>query len=252
MSTQIKEFEESFRASNTELAQEVLPESASDPYVFKRKGNKFQSDFHKKVFNKQEQALTVLKSKQYEKAQQELGVLLKKLRDVQFYETERSLKCQLIILISRKLILTTSSRIPASLLRAQTCPIQEPILSMTSARSMANMDTGQSTAKSSNSELHEDQFNPITYGGEGLFGQDHWKNNLKPYHENILVFKNHNFCETISWLFLKKNHIMIIFPKKNHIMIILLKEKHHMFFLIALTKTISCFFFPNVKTMIWF
>ena len=167
VSTQIKEFEENFRASNTELAQAVVRESASDPYVFKRKGNKFQSDFNKKVFNKQEQALTVLKSKQYEKAQQELGEntqfiakhekviklddksefgwetvnedlddgltsddedskrkrqrgeLPKKLRDVQFYETERSLKCQLIILISLKLILTTSSKIPASLLRAQ-------------------------------------------------------------------------------------------------------------------------------------
>ena len=26
----------------------------------------------------------------------------------------------------------------------------------------------------------------------------HWKKNLKSYHENSLVFKNHNFCETIS------------------------------------------------------
>ena len=59
---------------------------------------------------------------------------------------------------------------------------------------------------------------------------------VKPYHD----------------YFSKKNHIMIIFPQKNHIMIILLKKKHHMFFLIALTKTISCFFFPNVKIMIWF
>ena len=72
MSTQIKEFEETLRASNTELAQVVVRESANDPYVFKRKGNKFQSDFNKKIFNKQEQALTALKAKQYEKAKQEL------------------------------------------------------------------------------------------------------------------------------------------------------------------------------------
>ena len=72
MSTQIKEFEETLRASNTELAQAVVRESASDPYVFKRKGNKFESDFNKRIFNKQEQALTALKAKQYEKAKQEL------------------------------------------------------------------------------------------------------------------------------------------------------------------------------------
>ena len=72
MSTQIKEFEETLRASNTELAQAVVRESANDPYVFKRKGNKFQFDFNKKIFNKQEQALTALKAKQYEKAKQEL------------------------------------------------------------------------------------------------------------------------------------------------------------------------------------
>ena len=60
------------RASNTELAQAVVRESANDPYVFKRKGNKFQFDFNKKIFNKQEQALTALKAKQYEKAKQEL------------------------------------------------------------------------------------------------------------------------------------------------------------------------------------
>ena len=72
VSTQIKEFEETLRASNTELAQAVVRESANDPYVFKRKGNKFQSDFNKKIFNKQEQALTALKAKQYEKAKQEL------------------------------------------------------------------------------------------------------------------------------------------------------------------------------------
>ena len=60
------------RASNTEIAQAVVRESAYDPYVFKRKGNKFQSDFNKKIFNKQEQALTALKTKQYEKAKQEL------------------------------------------------------------------------------------------------------------------------------------------------------------------------------------
>ena len=72
MSTQIKEFEETLRASNIELAQAVVRESAYDPYVFKRKGNKFQSDFNKKIFNKQEQALAALKAKQYEKAKQEL------------------------------------------------------------------------------------------------------------------------------------------------------------------------------------
>ena len=69
VSTQIKEFEETLRASNTELAQAVVRESANDPY---RKGNKFQFDFNKKIFNKQEQALTALKAKQYEKAKQEL------------------------------------------------------------------------------------------------------------------------------------------------------------------------------------
>ena len=42
VSTQIKEFEETLRASNTELAQAVVRESANDPYVFNRKGNKFQ------------------------------------------------------------------------------------------------------------------------------------------------------------------------------------------------------------------
>ena len=72
VSTQIKEFEEILRASNTELAQAVVRESANDPYVFKRKGNKFVFDFNKKIFNKQEQALTALKAKQYEKAKQEL------------------------------------------------------------------------------------------------------------------------------------------------------------------------------------
>ena len=72
VSTQIKEFEETLRASNTELAQAVVRESANDPYVFKRKGNKFQSDFNKKIFNKQEQPLTALKAKQYEKVKQEL------------------------------------------------------------------------------------------------------------------------------------------------------------------------------------
>ena len=51
MSTQIKEFEETLRASNTELAQAVVRESANDPYVFKRKGNKFQFEFNKKIFN---------------------------------------------------------------------------------------------------------------------------------------------------------------------------------------------------------
>ena len=34
VSTQIKEFEETLRASNTELAQAVVRESANDPYVF--------------------------------------------------------------------------------------------------------------------------------------------------------------------------------------------------------------------------
>ena len=72
VSTQIKEFEETLRASNTELAQAVVRQSADDPYVFKRKGNKFQSDFNKKIFNKQKEALTALKAKQYEKAKQEL------------------------------------------------------------------------------------------------------------------------------------------------------------------------------------
>ena len=72
VSTQIKEFEETLRALNTELAQAVVHESANDPYVFKRKGNKFQFDFNKKIFNKQEQAWTALKAKQYEKAKQEL------------------------------------------------------------------------------------------------------------------------------------------------------------------------------------
>ena len=72
VSTQIKELEETLRASNTELAQAVVRESANDPYVLKRKGNKFQSDFNKKIFNKQEQALTALKAKQYEKAKREL------------------------------------------------------------------------------------------------------------------------------------------------------------------------------------
>ena len=53
VSTQIKEFEETLRASNTELAQAVVRESANNPYVFKRKGNKFQFDFNKKIFKQQ-------------------------------------------------------------------------------------------------------------------------------------------------------------------------------------------------------
>ena len=59
MSTQIKEFEETLRASNTELAQAVVRESVYDPYVFKRKENKFQFDFNKKIFN-----LNSMKAKQ--------------------------------------------------------------------------------------------------------------------------------------------------------------------------------------------
>ena len=45
VSTQIKELEETLRASNTELAQAVVRESAKDPYVFKRKGSFREKSF---------------------------------------------------------------------------------------------------------------------------------------------------------------------------------------------------------------
>ena len=107
------------------------------------------------------------------KRKRQRGELPKKLRDVQFYKTERSLKCQLIILIRRKLIVTTSSKIPASLLRAQNVSYSRTNPINDICYKCGKMGTGQNTAQSSNSEFHEDQFNPITYRGEGLFGLDH-------------------------------------------------------------------------------
>ena len=45
VSSQIKDFEENLRVSNAGLAQTVIQESA-EPFVFKKKGNKQQSDFN--------------------------------------------------------------------------------------------------------------------------------------------------------------------------------------------------------------
>ena len=213
VSTQIKEFEETLRASNTELAQAVVRESANDSYVFKRKGNKFQFDFNKKIFNKQEQALTALKAKQYEKAKQELEegtqLIVKRQKVIKLadksefgWETvneyladdlasddedakrikkaERSAarkvkerldlrnkkkpKILLIIPISLKLIpaffnpFVHHQKFLPAFSEPKTCPIQEPILSMTSVINVANKGIGQNTAKSSNSEFEEDKF----------------------------------------------------------------------------------------------
>ena len=50
VSSQIKDFEENLRASNADLAQTVIQESA-EPFVFKKKGNKQQSDFNRKILH---------------------------------------------------------------------------------------------------------------------------------------------------------------------------------------------------------
>ena len=71
VSSQIKDFEENLRASNADLAQTVIQESA-EPFVFKKKGNKQQSDFNRKILHVNEHALMALKNRQYERAQQEL------------------------------------------------------------------------------------------------------------------------------------------------------------------------------------
>ena len=71
VSSQIKDFEENPRASNADLAQTVIQESA-EPFVFKKKGNKQQSDFNRKILNVNEHTLTALKNRRYERAQQEL------------------------------------------------------------------------------------------------------------------------------------------------------------------------------------
>ena len=49
----------------------MIQESA-EPFVFRKKGNKQQSDFNRKIFHVNEHALTALKNRQYERAQQEL------------------------------------------------------------------------------------------------------------------------------------------------------------------------------------
>ena len=71
VSSQIKDFEENLRASNADLAQTMIQESA-EPFVFKKRGNKQQSDFNRKILHVNEHALTALKNRQYERAQQEL------------------------------------------------------------------------------------------------------------------------------------------------------------------------------------
>ena len=49
----------------------MIQESA-EPFVFKKKGNKQQSDFNRKILHVNEHALTALKNRQYERAQKEL------------------------------------------------------------------------------------------------------------------------------------------------------------------------------------
>ena len=71
VSSQIKDFEENLRASNADLAQTVIQESA-EPFVLKKKSKKQQSDFNRKILHVNEHALTALKNRQYERAQQEL------------------------------------------------------------------------------------------------------------------------------------------------------------------------------------
>ena len=63
VSSQIKDFEENLRASNADLAQTVIQESA-EPFVFKKKSNKQQSDFNRKILHVNEHALTALKNRQ--------------------------------------------------------------------------------------------------------------------------------------------------------------------------------------------
>ena len=77
VSSQIKDFEENLLASNADLAQTVIQESA-ETFVFKKKSNKRQSDFNRKILHINEHALNLIflasafEQKNNERAQQEL------------------------------------------------------------------------------------------------------------------------------------------------------------------------------------
>ena len=71
VSSQIKDFEENLRASNADLARTVIQVSA-EPFVFKKKGNKQQSDFNRNILHINELALTAVKNRQYERRNRSL------------------------------------------------------------------------------------------------------------------------------------------------------------------------------------
>ena len=71
VSSQIKDFEENPPASNADLAQTVIQESA-EPFVSKRKAINSNLISIEKILHVNEHALTALKNRQYERAQQEL------------------------------------------------------------------------------------------------------------------------------------------------------------------------------------